>query len=398
MMHRLLVTSSTILCVLVVMTYPCKGQDAIRACVKSDGTIRILLSPSDSCKIKNEVPLTLNTPGPTGPEGPPGPPLPRWLGFNVDCDHAGSINDALAHQAESITVSISGTCYEAVVINRDHVILQATDPGSPPILIHEGTPVSVSRARDVSLLNLKITGSPFNNGVMVSNSHVTVESCEIWNKGSGMLMEGPSVVDIRNSQIHNNGTGISVGAGGVLTIDYTNVEHNNGAGIGVIAATVHTVRSGINHNGLGIQLGHGAAAILELSDVSWNTPGEGIGAGSSSIHMSDSKLTNNGVAGIWGESTDVMLYGGNEISNNQGGGIALTAGSSLTSRDWTGQNVIKDNRGCGLAMIVSSFAIGGGIKIQQPTGCAISCDTALAICDRQYITGTISGCGPKCQR
>ena len=134
----------------------------------------------------------------------------------------------------------------------------------------------------------------------------------------------------------------------------------------MIASTLHAVRSTINHNSLGIQPGHGAAVILEFSDVSYNGPGEGIGAGGSTIHLSDSTLTHNGVAGIWGESTDVMLYGGNTIANNPGQGLALTAGSSLTCRIWSGPNLIKDNGGCGLAMTVSSFAIWEGVKIEQP--------------------------------
>ena len=390
MMNRLFVASLTIFCLLSVMPYPCEAQQdsVIYACVKSDGTMRIVPAP-DSCR-RSEALLSWNA------KGPPGPSLPPWLGFEVNCDQSESINDALAHQSESITISVRGTCSEEVFINRDHVILTAINPNNPPTLTHEGTPLFVSGARDVSLSNLKITGSPSYVGVIASNSQVTLESCEIWNKSIGVEMGGLSAVDIRNSQIHDNGGGISIGAGGVLTIYDTHVDGNNSTGIGVTASTLHTVRSTISNNGLGIELGHGAAVILEHSDVSWNSPGEGIGAGGSSVNLTESTLTYNAGAGIWGESTFVLLGGGNTISNNSGGGIALSAGSSLAYRAYTGANVIKDNEGCGLTMIVSSFAIGKGITIEETGSCAISCDTDAAICDPTYVKGAIGGCGDKC--
>jgi hypothetical protein len=82
-MNRVLVASLTVLCLLVVMAYPCQGQTCeeyfVRACVnKADGTTRILLNAGDACK-KNEAGLIWNIcgpqgpPGPAGPQGPPGP-------------------------------------------------------------------------------------------------------------------------------------------------------------------------------------------------------------------------------------------------------------------------------------------------------------------------------------
>jgi len=352
-----------------------------------------LLTVTNSKKVSGTAYLTI------GAAGPPGD-IDQPRAYKVYCDTGGSVSDALTQAGDGVaglTISISGTCHEEVFINRDHVILTAADPNNPPTLTHDGTPVFVNRARDVSLSHLKITGPPSNNGVIVSNSQVTLEFCEISNKGLGVLMEGPSVVDIRNSRIHDNGGGISVGAGGVLTIYDTYVKENTGTGIGSNASTVHAVHSTISHNRGGMELWDGAAAILEQSDVSWNSPNEGIYSLGSSVHLTDSTLTYNGVAGIWVEGTSVMLAGGNTISNNTGGGIALFAGSSLAHRKWSGSNVISNNGNCGLTAIVSSFAIGEqGVMIDQSESCAIYCDTALAICDPADIVGSIDGCGLRC--
>ena len=223
------------------------------------------------------------------------------------------------------------------------------------------------------------------------------ESRDISNKGSGVPTEGPSAAYIRESRIHGNETGVSVGPCGVVSIENTNVDMNRERGIGS-ASYIYILSSTVDRNGLGIQLGYGAAAVLQSSDVSSNGPGERIGAGGSSIHLADSKLTNNGVAGIWGESTFVTLYGRNAISGNTGDGIALGAGSGLADRAWNGMNLVNNNGGCGLHVIGSSFAIdGGGVLIDQPGGCAIGCETALAICDpAAVIDGEIGGCGSGC--
>ena len=118
----------SMLLLLAVMTYPCLAQQnsVIYACVKLDGTTRIVPTP-DSCK-KSEVLLSWNVQGPQGPPGDIGQPF----NLSVDCAQSQSVSGALAGAGEgvaNVTVNIAGFCHEDVGITRSNVTLRAVSDG-----------------------------------------------------------------------------------------------------------------------------------------------------------------------------------------------------------------------------------------------------------------------------
>jgi Right handed beta helix region len=387
---------------LALLAVPALAQETkYTGCIRSaDGVLYNVAqgsAPKAPCR-ERDTQITWNKAGPTGPAGPPGSSLPPPVRLDVVCDgddsELQSINAALAYPAESITISISGTCHEEVVINRDHVTLVAADPNKPPTLTHDGNPVTVSDARDVSLYGLIITGSPSgtNNGVLISNSSVTVASCNISGKGTGVLSEGPSALSISNSRIHHNqGTGVVAWPGGVVSIENAHVEYNTGGGIGGHASYFYVLSSTITHNGYGVGIGATGAALMDSVDVSYSIQ-EGVSAGgSTSVSIRNSTLTHNGQAAVaCQDNCSLSLGSGTEISDNAFG-ILLRGGSNL---DVGGDNVMTRN-GRGIWAIYSTFST-GGLRIFGNTGIGILCEPSVGTCVSGNVTDEIRDCGPRC--
>lgn len=348
--------------------------------------------PTQPCKKKDKQ-ISWNMAGQPGPPGPPGPSLPPALWVNVNCDEGESINDALAYQAESLGINVSGTCDEEVRITRDHVILQADDPSNPPTLINNTFPVVVREARDVTLSNLKITGSGGGNGVEIASSDVFLEACEIWNQWMGVNASALSNVWIRNSYLHDNGAdGVLVGAGCSLDIRDTRIERN-GTGIHGMASHLEILSTTILDNTIGIRADRGGAVRTEGGEVSRSDEGLVLNTGSVA-ELNGTTFTQNRSVAIAGQGNAcVKLYGGVNVSNNPGAGIDLKDGGRLVTRR---TNVISDN-GLGVSMLLSSFSTFATGELQIfGNGGGISCELSFAVCVPGDITDSITGCGPRC--
>ena len=232
------------------------AQDIVyTGCIKSgDGSlysVREGTTPMATCKAKdNQISWNM-----AGQPGPPGPPLD--ITVNVDCDQGESINAALVQQAERLTISITGTCVEFVVITRDDVTLQGVDP-PPTITAPPGewsSAVSIAGAHGVILTNLHLAGG---------SSTLAVErfaSLAAWNvqitggSNSGLSLTDSSAI-LSQCEISQNEIGASVGSGSTLILEDSKVidNRNNGFSVG---GELSLRRTEVARNRSGIYVGLG---------------------------------------------------------------------------------------------------------------------------------------------
>ena len=144
--------------------------------------------------------------GPPAGAGPPGgtpgsPPVPDELTIQVDCSNGDSINYALNTLALDLTIEISGTCIENVVVKADKVTLRGVNvdvgTGVPTDRI-QGVPDfgSVILIRDpiiVIVENLILEG---NNGVIVVYRSGATADDDDTIVVRNVIMEGTSETDL----------------------------------------------------------------------------------------------------------------------------------------------------------------------------------------------------------
>lgn len=99
--------------------------------------------------------------------------LLRWYSAKVDCDAGGSLASALSAApatAPSVHVTVSGTCHEVIVIDRDHVSI-AGQPGAtidaPP---GSAWGIYVNGGQDTRLDQLTVRGAP--TAIHIRHAHV----------------------------------------------------------------------------------------------------------------------------------------------------------------------------------------------------------------------------------
>lgn len=187
----------------------------------------------------------------------------------VNCNIGETITNALqsATTDQPITIMVTGTCNEHVVINRDDVTLIKGSSGG---VVH-GTnatqdTITVNGARTV-ISKLTVTGGK--RGIIV-NGGATIKSCEV------------------NSVPQS---GIVFYHGGHGMVEKCTIERNDSFGIAI----------------------EGGSATIIKSDISSNTDG--------GIVVS---LSGSARIGL----TDNMAYAGNTIENNKSNGIMINDGSS----------------------------------------------------------------------
>jgi hypothetical protein len=311
------------------------AQDAVyTGCIKSgDGSLYNVCegtAPMAPCK-KTDKQISWNMAGQPGPPGPVGPSLPPWLGIDVNCDAGESINTALAQQAERLTISITGTCVEFVVITRDDVTLQGVGT-DPTITAPEGAEAAIVilGAQRVRLQGLTLTGGFFAalhaseaayfHAYQLKISNPTGDGLWMWggvaawiteSEISGCQQSGAAVFDgsslyMENSQIINNATfGVAVG-GSQLTLLGTNVAGNNW-GVEVL-------------NGGSAAIG-GGCSILDNDIV-------GVFLDASQMRLEDSRVEENGEIGISLSMGANALLSGVIIHNK--GGVNVVDGSAVS--------------------------------------------------------------------
>jgi len=268
-----------------------------------------------------------------------------------------SINAYLQQIGPIGTVYVNGPCHENItILNGD----QFTIVGPAEI---DGN-INIANSPDgVSLQNLTITHSGW-DGIDITGSKVSLDSCNVsGNPGNGVSINNASHVDVVGSgSFNNNGGyagGFQVGGHSLLNIAPTGpveIQGNKQSGIWASQADVSTSGNTIisdNVNGPGVELLGGSRAQFGSANgapnVIQNNPNGGIEVRENSelsfwvcCSSPANVVTKNGKFGIADGVHSQVTLAGAVVSQNQGPGVNVYAGSQLNFFSGT-QNAIDGN-------------------------------------------------------
>lgn len=328
--------------------------------------------------------------------------------FTVNCSSNDSISAALARGdvRKPVILKISGTCREAVLINRDDVTLQG-DPRAT-IAPQDNTVRAIDvSGSDVNLRNLDVVGGnlgiTFNgtaravatnctvrdtagDGVRLFAGDARLQGIHIENAGghgialirrsslgltgeteiSGSQNNGVhatlnSALSMNGGSIHGNGGhGAEVGSGAEAVFTGTVIEENGQAGISVSQANVIVNgQSTISGNdGAGMEVVAGASAGVDGNTIAGNGADGVTGYLGANVVMHGNEISGNGQAGVSCNSHCTLQIGDEAaIHHNTDAGIVLVRGSVLILEE-TGV-VSQDNGSWGLWCGDSESRVGG---------------------------------------
>lgn len=293
-----------------------------------------------------------------------------WAAIVVDCNKPGhTITHALTFaKGTPITIEVSGTCHENVVIGVSNVTLTTTSGAT--IAAPDVTKAAIAVEADgVVIDGFTITGGA--SGVFaVGAQRLSVEHCIVEGAAhNGFVLQQASAATIDNCIVRANSVhGISIVRGSGVTVTNSTISENRGRGIAVnngghasIGISLNNQLAGnqiTNNRADGIGIGFGASA-----DIGGNTiSGNGAQAnqfGQSGIIVNDASavvvggntISGNAQFGILlkGAHVDVGdaafgLGSANSITGNGQAGILVFLGSTLDLRNAT----VSNNKGPGL--------------------------------------------------
>lgn len=264
---------------------------------------------------------------------------------NVNCGAKknNSINAALASLTKQgpHTINISGTCNEAVVIDRfDDVSLVGTPGASinlPADPTGATTVISITSSRNVQVHDITVNGG--GNGITC----FLFSDCAIYN----ITVQGASSVGVTFAR----STGV-VGDNAIVQNNVIGVEaiRNSHVRIGAFPANggaTITNNGNPTDGGIGVFIDDASYVDMFFSTVSSTVAGSGVHMQFASfLGMFDSTIANNQDQGIFvGPQSTVRFRGGatgNFVTSNAGAGITL---SHLTFLQLGGIRTISGNGG-----------------------------------------------------
>ena len=272
--------------------------------------------------------------------------------LNVDCNAGQTIQSKVDEAGPGDTIMITGTCNEAVVVNKDDITL---DGGGSAVI--DGAGLDLWAVDVIGRQKVTIQGLTVQNGhaigIMITES-------------SGVWMQDVTVQNTRrHKDVDTDGHGIFVGHSSSAVLTGTIVSDGNaGNGIMVwqsssaLAAGNFTPRgspfprasvraNGNGENGIFVA---GSSSFAAFSNFGDNT----------TVHAKTN--THSGISVQ--QSSSVMVRGADiEATNNQGSGLEVGAASSAQFWGWaaesrTSSGLFDSNGGAGISVWGSrSFAV-----------------------------------------
>jgi len=246
----------------------------------------------------------------------------------VDCASGDTVTKALTRgdDRKSLTILISGTCTESVVINRSDIKLGAAAPGA--------TLIGPDGAIDV----IRVTGS-----------RVTIDGIAVTGGRNGITADGAAGLIVQNALVQGTGrTGIAYAHGASGIVDGVAVTGNARDGIAVDSASAAIINSQVTQNarhGVGVFTNGSARIGLDNGN---NPAGNVISAnGANGINI-------NFGAGALIAMNQITGNGTNAAPGNPRNGIGLNSATA----DLIGGNTISGNAGQGISLRMSSLSVG----------------------------------------
>jgi hypothetical protein len=217
---------------------------------------------------------------------------------DVNCSTGGSVNAVVAAHANergALTIRITGTCAEAININRSDVSLLgqagATVQASGTLF---GLVVS-DGAHNVNIADLRFIGGQ-GAAAVSKDAHAIFTNVVVEQTNLGLVSADNGTIDITRSFIRNNNIGVYAARGGVTLVSNSIVENNS---TGVLA-----FKDGmINLTSLAPD---GTAAPQGVT-VRNNTNG-GVARSGGTIELSDAHIESNTGVGLLADSTSALHF------------------------------------------------------------------------------------------
>ncbi len=233
--------------------------------------------------------------------------------IRVDCNDGESINRVITRSnlAQRLTISVTGTCVENVVIDRDHVRLNATPRAS----------IVAARSED-----------PFPSAVAVLGAtNVTIQGFASISGGFfAVLISNGSQADVRNNTLHAANQGLGIWGNSSAVVE-DNWIHDNSTGILVIqSSSVVARRNRIDSNIDGVRVFDSSHGEFSDNEVGGNRA-RGVEANQgSSIRLSGDTITGNGT-GVSVRWNSFALFWNDvtTIRDNSNYGIRCALNSSM---------------------------------------------------------------------
>ena len=349
------------------------------------------------------------------------------IACTVSCANGGTVASALAlapRTTAGLTITIKGTCVEAVDQVPGNVTLQgassgdglqAPDASSNPVLGIGGAGVTIDNltiSGGVNALlvrngatatgnNLVIEGSSSRNvwakGVLTLNSS-TIEN----SNGDGIDALSGGIVFLLGSTVRNNSRGVLVGGGSYLDADGGAVISDNTAshGVEVSGGSLSVFAATIKGNPLdGIQLFTGGIVFIASTGVVGPNGRDGVRVNGGVVHVQGGVISNNAEHGISVfHSGTAVLDTSAVVASNAANGVLIEDGT-VNVGNGDGSATIQSNGRNGIYLKTNSvgFFNNAGNKIVNNSGWGILCDgpsaNPLIAIGPAGTIGTVSGNG-----
>lgn len=322
------------------------AQDVVyTGCIKStDGSlysVRADTTPLAPCKAKDKQ-ISWNMAGQLGPQGPPGPPLD--ITVNVDCDQGESINVALAQPANKLTVLISGSCEEEVVINRDDVTLQGV--GTDPTITAPagaGNAIRIQGAHHVNLRGLHLAGG-FHTVAADSFASFEASALQVIGALHCGIVIGNSSAYVSSSEISENEAGACAGWGASLIIQESKIINNTFMGVNTNFAQVTLTGTEVAGSQTGL---YSQDSIVDAGGPGCSfhdNPAQGLTLQGGSLSMSNCVVGGSDVGVELRVGSTAQIAGNTTIEDTGWAGVAANGGSNI----FLFQSVINGGTGVGI--------------------------------------------------
>lgn len=321
----------------------------IVGCAKNgDGDLRIVGDAAQCGRREHEIEF----------QAPLPPREPQFV--TVDCASGDKVNDALSRSdpTEPLTITIKGTCTEAVFVGRDDVTLDADSAGggivAPPGAF---SALSLNGAHRVNLGPLTLSGG---NTVLLASNGSSVFGSGLHVTGgtnTGIAVDLGASAQIHDSTVDGNSTGIAAFTGGSASVSGGTVTNSGTFGVSADGGALR-LDGGlvVDHSGIdGVFIAHGAAA--EIGDrvtvehsgaagvfayvggsaqlfgdgvvIDHNDHGVAASAGGA-LEVHGAAISDNAGTGVQASNNGSVQLFGAHVQNNGGDGVDVSVGSSVT--------------------------------------------------------------------
>ncbi len=301
----------------------------------------------------------------------------------VDCSSGQSINDVLvANRNRRLYISFSGACPEVLNIRWGNVVVEGTNPSDSVL------GVLMYSSQGISLLNMTIVGGISTN----SNASFSLDNVVLNGEGGGG-MKGGSVISLYSSRAKISGStiqggmyGINVGSRGYVSVTESRILNNSAQGVNLENSSADLERTIIDGSGFGVHAHLSSSVTLSGAQITNNSNGAIYLGANSTAYLSVNSIPGgepsptvirSNRSGIIAHQSSSVDLRGVIIENNQGDGVSLWSGSSVTMSGQDMANVIRGNQGNGIfaadTSLVEPATSGDKISITGNSGFGIYC-------------------------